>query len=120
MEMPDTPLKKNSGAQIQNSIEKYPVKIKKVKIKKRYLHYLLIQKGDAMMLGKRIKGVWKGLYEFPFLEYSAKKNFEVIIISDEWKDFFSKSDYEIESISTESRGFTREDSGFMVIRSTSG
>ena len=84
-----------------NSIEIFPVKAKKIKIKKRYLHYLLIKKTDSVMLGKIIKGIWKGLYELPFLEYSSEKTTQSIIASNKWQKIFSTSDYKIESISTQ-------------------
>lgn len=82
-----------------NSIEKFPVKSKKLKIKKRFLNYLLVQNEDGVILGKRNEGIWKGLYEFPFLEYSTKKSEKEVISSNEWIDFFKNKQYKIESVS---------------------
>ena len=84
-----------------NSIEKFPLKSKKIKVKKRFLNYLLIKNENAVILGKRNKGIWKGLYEFPFIEYPSKNPEEVVIASDEWVDFFKKSEYTIEAVSDE-------------------
>jgi len=84
-----------------NSIEKFPLKSKKIKVKKRFLNYLLIKNENAVILGKRNKGIWKGLYEFPFIEYSSKNTDEAVIASDKWVNFFKKSDYKIEAVSDE-------------------
>lgn len=53
-----------------NTIAKLPVKIKKNKIKKRFLHYLVFRSEDQKtILTQRIgKGIWQGLYEFPCVE----------------------------------------------------
>ncbi len=54
----------------QNKIATLPVKIKKTKVKTRYLNYLVIRdKNEQTILKQRTgKGIWQGLYEFPFKE----------------------------------------------------
>jgi A/G-specific adenine glycosylase len=54
----------------KNSINKLPVKLKKTKVKHRYLHYLVFRSKDGRtMLHRRSgKGIWQGLYEFPVIE----------------------------------------------------
>ncbi len=84
-----------------NRIEKLPVKLKKIKIKKRFLNYLFLKKDNAVILGKRYSGIWNGLYEFPFLEYSTKKSYNAVLSSKEWTDFFKDIDYKLESVSHE-------------------
>lgn len=84
-----------------NRVEKFPVKSKRTKIKKRFLNYLLIQNENALVLGKRNTGIWKGLYEFPFIEYSSKQSDEDVMRSFEWNNFFKNLDYKIESVSEE-------------------
>ena len=84
-----------------NSIEKFPAKSKKLKVKNRFLNYLLIQTDDTVILGKRNGGIWKGLYEFPFIEYSNKKPEEMVISSDEWRAVFKNTDFKIKSVSNE-------------------
>lgn len=81
------------------SVYKFPVKIKKIKIKKRFIHYLLIKNDNAFLIGKRNTGIWRGLYDFPFLEYSRHKTEEAIILSNQWIDFFANKDYKINSVS---------------------
>lgn len=52
------------------SVEDFPVKIKKVKIKNRFMYYLiLIDSHQKIKLNKRIgDSIWKNLYEFILLE----------------------------------------------------
>jgi len=88
-------------AYITNSIDRFPVKIKRTKVKKRFLNYFVIKNNNTVILGKRNQGIWKGLYEFPFIEYTSKKSEAAVISSTEWGIFFKKSDYKIESVSDE-------------------
>lgn len=49
-----------------------PVKVKKVKVTKRYFHYF-IYSGSVIQLEKReTKGIWKNMYQFPMIEVSRK------------------------------------------------
>ena len=46
-----------------------PVKNKKIKIKQRYLHYLVIQYGDKLyMKCRKTHDIWRGLYDFYLVE----------------------------------------------------
>ncbi len=50
-------------------IKKLPVKKGKTKVRKRYFHYLHIEKGLEIALDQRTgKDVWEKLYEFPLIE----------------------------------------------------
>jgi A/G-specific adenine glycosylase len=50
-------------------IKKLPVKKGKTKVRKRYFHYLHIEKGIEIALDQRRgKDVWEKLYEFPLIE----------------------------------------------------
>ncbi len=56
---------------IKNSaIDTLPVKLNKVKIKERYLHFVFIKdKHNNILVQKRKgNGIWKGLYQFPLIE----------------------------------------------------
>ena len=50
-----------------NSVEKYPIKKKKIKVKERYLNYVVVVTDDnKTQIKKRDgSGIWKNLYEFP-------------------------------------------------------
>ncbi len=84
-----------------NSVNSLPVKVKKNKAKKRFLHYLFIQNKNGIILEKRKAGVWKGLYELPFLEYSIKKTDLEVLSSFEWHDFFKNKNYKVKLVSEE-------------------
>ncbi len=49
-----------------------PVKLSKVKIKKRYLHYFLVEWQEHIILEKRdSKGIWQNLFQLPLIETGA-------------------------------------------------
>ncbi len=54
----------------KNSVHMLPVKLKKTKVKNRYLHYLVYRSPDHKTVIERRtgKGIWQGLYQFPMLE----------------------------------------------------
>ena len=95
------PFSSNCVAYNTNSIKNFPVKSKKTKVKKRFLNYLLIQNNDTVVLGKRDEGIWRGLYEFPFIECSDKESEKLLISSAAWIDIFKNTDFKIESVSNE-------------------
>lgn len=68
------------------NVSKYPVKTKKVKVRKRNFHYFFVQdlKMDAFLVKKRsAKDVWQNLFDLPLLE-TKKKCFE--------KEIFAKTE----------------------------
>ena len=71
-----------------NSISKLPVKINKTKIKHRYLHYLVLKSADQKtMLRQRIgKGIWQGLYEFPFIEMETNQELPFVADGDRFRE----------------------------------
>ncbi|CAI8224209.1 MAG: Adenine DNA glycosylase [Flavobacteriaceae bacterium] len=53
-----------------------PVKIKKIKIQKRYFHYVVLTDASkSTLLEKRTgKGIWQNLYQFPLIETDSRQN----------------------------------------------
>lgn len=46
-----------------------PVKLKKLKVKDRYFHYILVQSGDQVLMRERTAGdIWQGLHDFLLIE----------------------------------------------------
>lgn len=84
-----------------NTIAALPVKSKKIKVKNRFLHFLMIEKERKVYLGKRKSGIWQGLYEFPFLEFPDRVNAKELIFSEDWVDIFADEKVEIQSVSPE-------------------
>ena len=63
------PLANECIAKAKHIIEERPVKEKKIKIKNRYLNFLVFENGEQTLLEKRTeKGIWKNLYQFPLVE----------------------------------------------------
>ncbi len=57
------------------SVLAFPVKTKKIKVKSRFLNYMLITDGQSLLVNKRNeKGIWQGLYDFPLLETEESVN----------------------------------------------
>ena len=63
-----------------NNVNERPVKIKKIKIKKRFfLFFINIEKGFVTIEQRTEKDIWKNLYQFPMIEFSDKEAFEFAI-----------------------------------------
>ena len=63
------PLNESCEALRLNKVNELPVKLKKVKVTNRHLHFIVIENEDKIALSKRIgKDVWKNLYTFPKIE----------------------------------------------------
>ena len=95
------PFASNCVAYNTNSVDKFPLRFSKKKVKKRFINYLIINKGAFVVLGKRNQGIWKGLYEFPFIEFLNKKTDMAVKSSNEWFEFFKNTEYKINSVSDE-------------------
>jgi len=64
------PLEKKCFASLADQMDKFPVKQGKVKTKKRYFNYLVLDSADEFTKVRRRTGsdIWKHLYEFPLVE----------------------------------------------------
>jgi A/G-specific adenine glycosylase len=94
------PMQEFCEAYNSNKIDELPIRSKKVKVKKRYLHFLMIHSDKGICIGKRDAGIWKGLYEFPFLEFPDSIPDRQVIESDDWQNIFGGYDLEIKSVSS--------------------
>lgn len=62
-------LKKHCHALSQNTVNFLPVKSKKIKSKKRYFHYFVIEKKGKLYIQKRKDNdIWQGLHQFLLVE----------------------------------------------------
>jgi A/G-specific adenine glycosylase len=61
---------KKSCFALKNSLQQsLPVKLKVIKSKKRYFHYVVLKKGKRLLMKKRTgNDIWLGLYDFPLIE----------------------------------------------------
>ena len=85
----------------KNIISDLPFKSKKIKVKNRFLHFLMIEKNGNVYLGKRKKGIWNGLYEFPFLEFKKRLSEKEIVESSQWSSLFHNADLNVSTVSSE-------------------
>ena len=95
----DCPIVNDCIAFNTNTVSLLPVKSKKLKVKSRYLHFLVVNKNNEVLIGKRNSGIWQGLYEFPFLEFDENLNEKSVLKSPLWINFFKDSVNQISSIS---------------------
>ncbi len=81
------PLIKDCIAFQTGQTTKLPVKLSKLKIKKRYLHYFLVKWKGYIILEKREgKGIWQNLYQLPLIE----KPDNASPMPDEFKTLYKK------------------------------
>jgi A/G-specific adenine glycosylase len=84
-------LQNNCYAYNQNVIYNFPTKTKRIKIKKRYFEFFIINQDDSLLIQKRKNGIWKGLYQFPLIETQYKNTKSEIVNSKKRRDMFKKS-----------------------------
>lgn len=86
--------KKHCYAFQHDMIDALPVKEKKIKIRKRWFYYLLLEYKDQLAIRQRIeKDIWQQLFEFPLIESDKETTAKEIVkkaISNKWlvKDAF--------------------------------
>jgi len=97
----DCPIVDDCIAFNTNTVSLLPVKSKKLKVKSRFLHFLVVNKNNEVLIRKRNSGIWQGLYEFPFLEFDENLNEKSVLISTLWINFFNDSVKKICFISEE-------------------
>ncbi|MBT8293581.1 MAG: A/G-specific adenine glycosylase [Eudoraea sp.] len=74
------PLNETCIAYQTNSIDKYPAKLKKAKIKKRFFNYLVVldNNGNTHLIKRSGQDIWRNLYEFPLLETKQEVSLNVV------------------------------------------
>jgi A/G-specific adenine glycosylase len=83
-----------------NKVGVLPRKKKKIKIKNRFIHYLIINNKDKVFLRKKNEGIWSGLYQFPFIEFDKNISNDKVLISNNWINLFKNCEYTISSVSS--------------------
>ena len=63
------PMQVDCSAFQNKSIDKLPIKLKKLQRRQRFFNYLILNQGDQVFINKRAeKDIWQNLYEFPLIE----------------------------------------------------
>lgn len=68
-------------------VAELPVKLKKLKVKKRYFNYLAVLSEDnkTVLEQRQGKGIWQNLYQFPLVESAAEISEEELFQNDDFK-----------------------------------
>jgi A/G-specific adenine glycosylase len=92
--------KKSCFAFLHNKINELPVKEKKLRIKKRWFYYFIIEyKGETAIRQRTGKDIWQQLYEFPMIEMEKEQEMKNILLQAENKGILQRKKYEVVSLS---------------------
>ncbi len=84
------PLYLNCWANQQNKISNLPVKLKKVKIRERYLYFFVVNNGSHIIMKRRDNtDIWSGLHDFPSIETPTLQTISEIFASPQFNLWFS-------------------------------
>ena len=61
-------LKNKCWAYRNSNQSKYPVKLKKIKVKERYFNFLVLTDNHSLIEKRTKKDIWQNLYQFPLFE----------------------------------------------------
>ncbi len=89
-------MQKNCVAFGKGKVEKLPVKTKRIKKRKRFFHFLLLNFGESLFVQKR-KGqdIWQHLYQFPMIESDSLMDGRRLKEHIEFKRLLDASKYEL-------------------------
>ncbi|MFM6954341.1 MAG: A/G-specific adenine glycosylase [Sphingobacteriaceae bacterium] len=83
------PLRTGCYALGNNQVQYLPVKLKKQPVRERFFNYVVLVKGDDIVMQQRGSGdIWQGLYEFPLIESSTQLSPADVLLSDQFKQEF--------------------------------
>ncbi|MDH7446082.1 A/G-specific adenine glycosylase [Aquimarina sp. 2201CG14-23] len=91
------PLNDSCGSLQKGTVVSLPVKLKKLKIKKRYFNYLIfvINNRQTIIKQRRGKGIWQNLYEFPLIEGDGELDLITIKEDTVYKSLVKDMDIEL-------------------------
>ncbi|MFD2563282.1 A/G-specific adenine glycosylase [Aquimarina rubra] len=91
------PLNDSCEALKKGTVASLPIKLKKLKVKKRYFNYLIFSVKDQQTIIKQRKGkgIWQNLYEFPLIETEKEVGLDYIKDNDVFKSLLNNVDYDI-------------------------
>lgn len=92
--------KKKCTAFQDNRVNELPVKEKKIKIRKRWFYYLVLDFKNEIAIRQRTeKDIWQDLYEFPLIESSIELDKKTLLQQIEKKKLFNSKEVELISVS---------------------
>lgn len=95
------PFAKICFANNNNRVSELPLKSKKIKIKKRWFYFLVMEYKNNVLIRQRTeKDIWKELFEFPCIESDSEQNTDYILQCAEKKGWIKNKKYQVTDIST--------------------
>jgi A/G-specific adenine glycosylase len=83
-----------------NKINALPVKEKKLRIKKRWFYYLVIEYAGEIAIRQRTgKDIWQDLYEFPLVEMDKEQVLDPILSQAEKSKLLKNKNYQVVTVS---------------------
>lgn len=93
-------IKKECIAFLNNTVNKLPVKEKKIIIRKRWFYYLVMEYKNEIVVRQRTgKDIWQQLYEFPLIETATMMDAEKVLKEAEKKGILTAKKYEVVEVS---------------------
>ena len=93
------PLVSSCAAFANNKVALLPIKLKKLKIKDRYLNFILLSNGNEVLIEKRQEeNIWKGLYQLPLIETDKQIPVQEILVREDFMGLMGNKSYEIRSV----------------------
>lgn len=85
------PVRSGCYAYNNNAVAELPQKLKKAKIRERFLNYIVVTDGDSILMNKRDeKDIWANMYDFPLIESASPLTPEHVLLLPEFKTFFGE------------------------------
>ncbi len=73
-----------------------PIKKNKIKQRKRYFNYFILENEAYILIHKRAtKGIWQNLYDFPMIEMKSKTSTDLIIDQKEFTDIIKDCKFKL-------------------------
>lgn len=95
------PLNESCVSLEKNIVSELPVKEKKLKVKKRYFNYLVIDGAKTVLKKRTKKGIWQNLFEFPLIETLKNIDVEALVEHTDFKELFNKNNTSIQLFNQE-------------------
>lgn len=93
------PLQEHCLAFAIQSVNRYPVKQGKTKVRDRWFNYFYVEVGEDTFLAQRgEKDIWAGLYEFPLIETESAFSLDQLICLDAFQGLFGNVEIEVSLI----------------------
>lgn len=96
------PLKDGCQALIDGKVDTLPVKLKKTKVTKKYINFLVLISNDKQTVFEKrtSKGIWQNLYQFPLIESTSPLAIENFTSHEGIKNFFKGVPFEYSLFNT--------------------